>query len=69
MMIEDNEEKEVEITFKNFTRLYITTYRVIIDKNNLNSLEIFDINNKKMFYINSKEIMYYSIKLKEETNG
>ena len=62
------EEKEIEITFKNFTRLYITCNRFIYNKTN-NELEVFDINVRKMFYINKNEIIYYSIKLKEETNG
>ena len=66
-MEKEEKEIEIEITFKNFTRLYITSYRIILDKDNL--LKIFDINNGKMFYINRDEIIYYSIKLKEETNG
>ena len=61
-------EKEIEITFKNFTRLYITCYRFVYNKTN-NELEVFDINERKMFYINKDEIVYYVIKLKEETNG
>ena len=66
-MEKEEKEIEIEITFKNLTRLYITSYRIILDKDNL--LKIFDINNGKMFYINRDEIIYYSIKLKEETNG
>lgn len=62
------EEKEVVITFKNFTRLYITCNRIINDKIN-NNLEIFDINDRKMFFINKDEIVFYTIELKEKTNG
>lgn len=59
-------EKEIEITFKNFTRLYITSNKMTFRENNL--LEIFDIIDRKMFFINRDEIIYYSIRLKEETN-
>lgn len=62
------QEKEIEITFKNFTRLYITSNRFVYNKTN-NELEVFDIYGRKMFYINKDEITYYVIKLKEETNG
>lgn len=60
------EEKEIEITFKNFTRLYITCNRFVYNKTN-NELEVFDIDERKMFYINKDEITFFSIKLKEET--